>query len=320
MGMTIALITVDTELSAGLFQRGWGADANFDASILGRTAQGDFGIGWQMDRLDEHGLKAIFFVDPAPALVLGGDVIARIVDMVASRGHYIELHMHAEWLTWAENPPIAARATNVGDLQAADQAALLGWGCDLLERLGAPTISAFRAGNFGADDATIAALGQLGMAWDSSFNPAFAGGACRISLPADSIDPIVIGAVTQMPVSGIWASPGQFRSAQICALSAREMTGALRHAAETHRPCFNIVTHSFEMLSRDRQRPNRTVMRRFIAMCEAISAQDNLACGHFADVPETAATPPTRLPANRWRTALRHGEQALATILYERRA
>ena len=80
--MTIALVTVDTELSAGLFQRGWDAHANFAASILGRPAKGDYGIGWQMDRLDEHGLKAIFFIDPAPALVLGGDVIARIIDMV----------------------------------------------------------------------------------------------------------------------------------------------------------------------------------------------------------------------------------------------
>lgn len=318
--MTVALVTVDTELSAGLFQRGWDAHANFAASILGRTAKGDFGIGWQMDRLDEHGLKAIFFVDPAPALVLGGDVIARIIDMVASRGHFIELHMHAEWLAWAENPPIAARASNVGDLTAADQAALLGWGRDLMERLGAPKIRAFRAGNFGANDATIAALGQLGLAWDSSFNPAFAGGACRISLPADSIDPSRIGAVMQMPVSGIWASPGHFRPAQICALSAREMTGALRHAADTRRPCFNIVTHSFEMLSRDRKRPNRTVMRRFAAMCEAIAGQENLASGHFADVPQAAETAPSRLPANRWRTALRHGEQALATIFYERRA
>ena len=202
----------------------------------------------------------------------------------------------------------------------ADQATLLGWGRDLMERLGAPKIRAFRAGNFGADDATIAALDQLGILWDSSFNPAFAGDACRISLPADSIDPVGIGAVTQMPVSGIWASPGQFRPAQICALSSREMGEALRHAADTQRPCFNIVTHSFELLSRDRQRPNRTVMRRFVAMCEAIAAQENLASGHFADVPETAETPPTRLSANRWRTALRHGEQALATIFYERRA
>ncbi|MCC7393659.1 MAG: polysaccharide deacetylase family protein [Sphingomonadaceae bacterium] len=318
--MTVALVTVDTELSAGLFQRGWDADANFAASILGRTAKGDFGIGWQMDRLDEHGLKAIFFIDPAPALVLGEGVIARIVDMVAARGHFVELHMHSEWLAWADKPPIAGRGSNMRDLCPADQAMLIGWGRDMLERVGAPKIRAFRAGNFGADDATLAALDQLGLLWDSSYNPAFAGTACHISLPADLIDPSRIGAVTQMPVSGIWEGLDRFRPAQICALSAREMGDGLRHAADTDRPCFNIVTHSFEMLSRDRLRPNRAVMRRFVAMCETICTHANLTSGHFADVPKAAETPPTRLSANRWHTALRHGEQALATILYERRS
>jgi hypothetical protein len=102
------------------------------------------------------------------------------------------------------------------------------------------------------------------------------------------------------------------------------MRAALRHAAMGEDP-FVIVTHSFEMLSRDRQRPNRMVMQRFRAMCEQIARTPGLHSAGFRDLDAAAvlakaAAQRPLLAANRLRTAGRMAEQALATALYERAA
>jgi hypothetical protein len=100
------------------------------------------------------------------------------------------------------------------------------------------------------------------------------------------------------------------------------MKDALGHAADHHHASFVIVTHSFEMLSRDRKRANRAVIARFEAMCDAISAHPQLVSAGFNDLDATAfRNPPdqqlSRLGPNRLRTWGRMTEQALATWRYE---
>lgn len=317
--MTQVLITIDTELSAGLYQRGADAAANYAASIEGATGQGHAGIFWQMDRLDAHGLTGVFFVDPMPALVYGPDVIARIVQPIVARGHDVQLHIHTEWLEWADNPPVAARGRNIADFGLNDQLILIASARDLLVAAGAPPPNVFRAGNYGANDDTLRALATLGFAWDASFNPAYRGSPCNIDLPTDTIDPVSQLGVAELPVAAIFDRPGQLRHAQICALSNREMTEALRHAAATQRPAFAIVSHSFEMLSRDRQRLNRAVMARFETLCRTIAEHPDLSSCDSADLqPPAPSAGASRLPPSLLRTALRHAEQAMASIRYER--
>ena len=317
--MTKALITIDTELSAGLYQCGFDDMANYRASIEGMTAQGSVGIFWQMDRLDAHGLTGVFFVDPMPALVYGPDVVEKIVRPIVARGHEVQLHIHTEWLEWAGPAPVAARGRNIADFAFEDQVTLIERARDLLVAAGAPQPFAFRAGNYGANDDTLRALAALGFAWDASFNPAYRGAPCDIGLPADTIDPVSRLGVAELPVAAIFDRPGQLRHAQICALSNREMTEALHHAAATQRPAFAVVSHSFEMLSRDRQRPNRTVMARFETLCRTIAEHPDLSSCGFADLnlPAPSASA-SRLPPSLWRTVLRHAEQAMASIRYER--
>lgn len=110
---TQVFISCETELSALLYQRGASARANYDASITGRTTAGDYGIGWQMDRLEAHGLKGAFFVDPMPAPVHGQQIVADIVGPILSRGHEVQLHIHTEWLDFATTNPFAPPAQNV---------------------------------------------------------------------------------------------------------------------------------------------------------------------------------------------------------------
>jgi hypothetical protein len=320
--VTQVLITIDTELSPLLYQQGADADVNFSASIDGRTDSGVFGIGWQMDRLEASGLKGVFFIDPMPALVYGPGVIARIVGPIRDRGHDVQLHIHTEWLTWALDPPVTARGSNIGDFSLADQIALIGYARDALMAAGAACPLAFRAGNYGADDDTLRALATLGIKWDSSFNVPYIGAPCAIGLSKDVIEPLRHLSVNELPVAGIHDAPGHVRHAQICALSAREMKDALDHAVLIGQSAFAIVTHSFEMLSRDRKRANPVVMRRFDALCRHIARDARLISAVFADLPaprHDSEGVGERLPPNLGRTTARVAEQAMATLLYERR-
>lgn len=321
--MTDVLVTVDTELSAALHQRGVTPCRNVENSIGGVVRSGAYGIGWQMDRLEEHGLKGVFFVDPLPALVYGKSVVADIVGPILERRHEVQLHAHTEWLAWASHSPIGdRRGRNIADFELADQIILLKCARDLLEEAGAARPIAFRAGNFGADDRSLIALSRLGILWDSSFNPAFLGGACRIGLTADDQGPVRRHGVIELPVSGILDRSRTIRPAQVCALSRWEMTDALRHAGNTGDAAFVIVCHSFEMLSRDRCRPNRAVMARFVAMCREIADNPALHSAGFANLDPAIATITSpdarRLAPNSVRTFGRVLEQAAATLRYER--
>jgi len=321
--VTQVLITVDTELSALLHQRGATADANFAASITGQLGRHAYGIDWQMDCLDRHGLKGVFFVDPMPGLVFGPEIVARMVSPILARGHEVQLHLHTEWLEWASRSPVGGhQGRNIADFSLEDQVILLGWARDALVGAGAPQPVAFRAGNYGANDDTLKALAALGFAWDSSFNAHYRNSHCGIGLGVEHVDPVWRLGVAEVPVAAIGDRAGSIRPAQICALSSNEMYAGLHHAAETGRPAFAIVTHSFEMLSRDRKRPNRAVMRRFAAMCRTIADHPGLTTTGFAHLDHRIAEQDqpqgARLAPHPMRRLSRMAQQALATWLYER--
>lgn len=322
--MTALLITVDTELSALWQQRGASLDENVRRSIHAEAGGRACGIGWQMDVLDRHGLKGVFFIDPLPALVHGADFLRPIVGEVVGRGHEAQLHIHTEWLGWAKASPVKGRqARNIGDFSLADQVTLLGLAKSLLEQAGAPPITAFRAGNFGANDDTLRALAAVGIDWDSSVNPAYLRGDCRISAEHGQIGAKRIHGVAELPVSGIIDRPGGFRPAQICAMSAAEMRAGLRHAVCNGHDAFVVVTHSFEMLSRDRARPNGAVIRRFEQLCREAARMPGVQGAGFRDLSPSLADAPERrldrVAPNRLRTGLRIAAQAVATWRYEHR-
>lgn len=322
--MTLLLITVDTELSSSLHRAGATVEENVARSIWAQTSSGAFGVGWQMDQLDRHGLKGVFFLDPLPALVHGPDFLRPIVQPIISRGHEIQLHIHTEWLEWAAASPVGGRVgRNIRDFSLQDQIMLLSTAKALLEAAGAPPITAFRAGNFGADDDTLRALAAIGIQWDSSVNPAYLGRECAVSADPDQISASERLGVLELPVSGISDRPGGFRPAQVCAMSAAEMRAGLSHAAQQRHDAFVVVTHSFEMLSRDRQRPNRTVINRFERLCRRAAAMPDIASGGFADLSPILLTPAaprlTRAAPSVLRTMSRQAQQAWATWRYEHR-
>ncbi|WP_114520712.1 hypothetical protein [Altererythrobacter sp. ZODW24] len=315
-------ITVDTEYSAGLFDgpsdSSW-AD-NYARSIRCDTPDGHAGIHYQMERLDAYGLKAVFFVDPLPALIWGPRAAAEIVEPILKAGHDVQLHMHSEWLEFAPGAPLGGKTgRNMSDFNLDEQVWLIGKGIDLLVASGAPRPVAFRAGNYGANDDTLRALAACGMKYDTSFCPGIAESDCAITLPAHQFEPIEHCGTIEVPVDAIGAAEGSARHAQLTALSARELSAALSHALEQGKPNFTLVSHSFELLSRDRQRINKVVKSRFEQLCQLVALHPRMRTATYNDRPPTVNAwrgEPELLPHNPFRTAERMAEQVISNVIY----
>ena len=319
--MLRVFLTIDTEYSAGLYVRGVALDrrSNYRLSIEGRAEGGSVGVGYQMDVLDAHGLKAVFFVDPLPGLLWGQSAVDAVVRPILARGHDVQLHAHTEWLSFLTHGPFADwRGRNIGDFPLDRQVAILAKARELLMAAGAPAPIAFRAGNYGANDDTLRALAELGIRYDSSACPGLAESDCHIDWPSDHHDPLVRHGITEVPIGSIAAPGEEQRHAQITALSFREMRAAIRHARDEGRAHFTVVSHSFELMSRDRRRVNRVVQTRFERLCRWIAETPGVTTGTYRDDPPVVrrATESTPVPHNPLRTVERLGEQAVSNLLY----
>ena len=319
--MVNLFITVDTEYSAGLYQGPSGSSLadNFRRSIGCETSHGEVGIRYQMDVLDDFGLKAVFFVDPMPSLIWGLKATIDIVEPILQRGHDVQLHLHSEWLEFADNNPLGNKTgRNIKDFTLEEQKELIGFCSDLLVHAGAPKPVAFRAGNYGANDDTLRALHHHGISYDSSFCPGIENSDCDISLGPDYLSPIRHCDVIEVPIGAVATSRGGRRHAQLTALSQRELQAAFDHAAALPMQDFTIVSHSFELLSRDRKRVNAIVKRRFENLCKWIAASKDVKTATYRENPPQIAESPesSLLPHNPLRTAERMAEQAIGNLLY----
>lgn len=321
--MTRIYITIDTEYSAGLARKhaGGGRADNFARSIACETAAGAVGVGYQMDVFDRHGLKAVFFVDPLPALLWGVAAIADVVGPIVARGHDVQLHLHTEWLAQAgaANPLGTRGGDNIKDFCLDEQVRLLDHARALLVMAGAPAPVAFRAGNYGANDDTLRALAMLGMRYETSHCPGIAGSLCAIGLGPEDRAPVERLGVVEVPIGCIAARGGGLRHAQLTALSAQEILAAIAHCRLTGIDAFTLVSHSFELLSRDRSRINQIVKRRFETFCAVLGDLPDATTATYADDPPQPLQPGVRvpvLPHSPLRTGWRMAEQAVANALY----
>lgn len=257
---TNVLLTIDTELI-------WRSNverAIWQDMFARSYDPAGVGVPYQLRRLAEHRLKAVFFVDPMPALHFGIEPLKRMVAPILEAGQSVELHLHPQWASLEDGKP--TRSFELIDYSEAEQRDLLERGMALLVEAGAPCPIAFRAGSYAANDATLRALASLGIRYDSSHNGSAHPWPSIISLPVGAIAPVAHEGVNEIPVTTI-AEPAGLRHMQICALSYAEMGGALRHAADQGHPTVTIVGHSFELAARNGLRANRVHRDRFDKLC-----------------------------------------------------
>lgn len=322
--MTRVYITIDTEYSSGLLKGLSQADRvdNFARSIACVTPDGPAGITHKLDLLRQYGQKAVFFVDPMPALVWGVAAIEDIVGPILDAGQDVQLHCHTEWLELAgdRNPLSSKRiGRNLLDFPLEEQAQLLDFARDTLIAAGAPAPVAFRAGNYGANDDTLRALADLGIAYDSSHCPALRQGASEISLGSEDRDPAYHMGVIEVPVGSISTLFDGQRHAQITALTRIEMGAAIRYARDTGRDSFTLVSHSFELINRRSLAVNKIVRKRFTCLIKELESMRGVTTGNYRDTPPQVRSRimySELLPACPIRTSVRVAEQFASNALY----
>lgn len=316
--VTQVLLTTDVEL----WSEGWDLSPRamtraYRRYITGTTSRGAVGLPFQLAMLREHGLKGVFFIEPLFASVMGRDALADIVGMVRDAGQESALHLHPEWLGRAElaelpGPP----RMSVKELDEDAQRRVIGVGREWLVAAGAEPVTAFRAGAYGADRATLRALAALGIGTDSSHNLAGSRGPLD---PALDDTPQEIEGVLEIPQTVYRDALGRLRHAQLGSSSSGELRSAMHQARHQGRSTFVILSHSAELLTGDRERPDRVAVRRFERLCRHLADNpQQFPTANFADLDRSGLARPVphaTLRAGPWATASRYTEQAYRRLL-----
>jgi hypothetical protein len=275
--------TIDTEFWT---TRDWNSpkdyEQDFERDIDGRTSRGSFGLDFQLRRFTELGLKAVCFVETTHSLILGIEPLERMVNIVNSHGHDVQLHCHTEWLStkvpWElptlPTPLTGKKGLHMRHFSESSQSAIIAEGIAALQHCGTPEIYAFRAGNYGANMATLRALSSNGILYDSSYNYPYLKTACQIETPEPLLSPKKIEGVWEIPIPYFDTFRGH-RHVQVAAASNGELEAALMHAYKAQWKSFVIVSHSFELVHRNRGDAalyNGIQVRRFEKLCQFLKS------------------------------------------------
>jgi peptidoglycan/xylan/chitin deacetylase (PgdA/CDA1 family) len=274
-------LTFDIEVWCG----GWDhLDERFPASyeryVYGRSKQGDYALPVTLDLMDRHGLKGIFFVEPLFSARFGSQYLRNMVDLIQSRGHSVQLHLHPEWTDEIEPHPLPK---NLGKRQhliyysEEEQTALIALGKVLLAEAGVPHITMFRAGSYAANSDTFRALARNGLRVDSSLNECFEVSGGDVGRGASTArdwagqQQVQVGEITSYPITVFEDGLGRLRPAQVGACGLAELGAAMQSAEALGHSDFVIVSHNFELLKPDSSLPDPWMVRRFSGLCELLA-------------------------------------------------
>ena len=274
-------ITVDTEHSIG----GAFADPTLkpvgnDRRIYGRIGGQEYGIGLIMDIADRYGLKVTFFVEVFNKYFFGEGETREVVETILRRGHDVQLHLHPNYLNFTLDNPREVRFSDlIGEYPLAQQIKILGEARQLLEKYGAPQVTAFRAGCFGANVDTLEALAKNGFLIDSSYNGAFLGGPCL--MPDWGINDLMMrDGIYEFPVTNFREATG-LRAARrmpldINGVSFEEMRHVMQACRADGPRHLTVILHSFSFVRAydvqyRKMRPRTHVIRRFEKLCRFLA-------------------------------------------------
>lgn len=321
--MLNVFITVDTEI----WCNGWNdLDKKFPESfkkyIFGTTAAGDFALPGKLSILEEYNIPAIFFVEPLFSAKFGLEPLQEIVGMLQEKNQEIQLHLHPEWVDEVEDrllPGITNKLRNLTYCSKDQQSQLIRWGLDRMAEAGVDNINAFRAGGFCANRDTLRAVADNKLTFDTSYNLSGPIGVADMA-PGELLNqPRFIDNVYEYPVS-VTRDPirRNYRNVQINALSYIELKNYLDSAHEMGWDSVVVVTHNFELLSRDKTRVDKYAVSRFRRFCQYLdNNRDRFNVTGFQGLtpqniqPQPSITLGKLLPAG-----LRYVEQITRQFLY----
>jgi len=248
----------------------------FERYVFGRSTKGDFALPKTLEILGRHGLSGVFFVEPLFAARFGVKHLATIVDMIRSRGHDVQLHLHPEWTDEIRPllfPGAAEKRPLLSYYTFEEQTILISLGRDLLGQAGCRSICAFRAGSFGANRDTYRSLHGLGIGIDSSMHAVLPISGPDLRATFDICHPFEIEHVQVFPLTMFEDGLRRLRPAQVGSCSFAEMREAIESAAVNGCEHFVILSHNFEMLKPGRNKPDPIVVARFEQLCSFLARQ-----------------------------------------------
>ena len=285
---TRVYITIDVECAEERNVSGKMLPAQgYDVRVWGRfkNQQKDLGIGLIMRELEAQGLRGTFYTEVFGSHHFGKPALAEAVHAMHARGHDVQLHTHpVQRVADYRTRGLPAEPDNIADYDDARQAELLKEGIDILESCGVPRgeVLSFRAGNFGANNATWDAMAKAGLVVSSNYNPCYFDKNCKMRFDGSTPGLFDTGrGVWELPISNFKDAGGGFRHVQITAVSLAEMKRYLLDAHASGLREVTLVTHSFELCHIDDPaarlgRVNSINLLRLRGLCRFLARESDL--------------------------------------------
>lgn len=233
-------LTVDTE------------DAYFEQPhmITGEGIGRGYGVYGILDELERRSMRATFFVNVYESDRQPPGVVEGVVREIADRGHEVGLHTHP-------SPVLDFYRRPLFRLEAQQQADILRWGLERLERWTGTRIQSFRAGGYALNEDTFEALGDTGIGIDSSwFFPS----------PNNHLDRSTVNAVTahrsvvEVPVSSVLRANAEgsleHRKVDLDWLSTDHLREAVEAMAGAGAGFAMFMMHSFSFIEKQTRMPD----------------------------------------------------------------
>ena len=293
---TKVFITIDTEFDIG----GAFADPhnnkpvgpqNVLCEIEGRSE----GLGFLLETLKTHGLRATFFTEALQTSFFGDDPMGALARRIAHAGHDVQLHLHPVW-TYFEHPDWELRLTRekpTDNMHGMPGAQTIGWmqrGIDTFSRWGLKAPVALRTGNLMVDRNVYRSMRSVGLKIASNvaravFEPEEP--ALRFNAGVRTIE-----GVNEIPVltyAGLrLGSKVELKSLTITGTSAGETVCLLERAHAQNFPAVVLLTHCHEFIKGQmpsKLKANRLNQARLVALTRFLrDADDRFEVATMADM------------------------------------
>lgn len=243
----------------------------FERYFLGCSKAGCFALPKTIDILKKNNLHGVFFVEPLFAARFGLEYLKKIISYINNAGHEIQLHLHPEWtdeITPSPLPNITQKRQHLSHYSFREQVELIKLGVDLLQKGGALRPTAFRAGNFSANEDTYRALYTNKIYIDSSINATMENSVPDLREKLNLFSAQPLHGVKTFPMSVFRDGIGRLRHAQLGACSSSELIQAMQCAEKFGWEQFVVLSHNVEMLKIGTSHPDWIVVKRFENLCK----------------------------------------------------
>ena len=185
--MPRVIVTIDTEIG----EVGRYLENSFEYFIEGKVDGREIGYRSIIDKLNEYGGAGEFFVDVYPYRKLGERKFSDLCKTILDRGHNVQLHTHPAMAFDEKRPNLHQYSLN-------EQIEVIEHGLEKIVEWSGSKPIAHRAGMYGINKDTFAALAEASIFYDCSYFH----GHENCHFQSNIINkPFKIGKVTELPVT-----------------------------------------------------------------------------------------------------------------------